>query len=797
MPTFLSSVIRVTEEPSRIPALASLSSAHLAGLGITERGPVRTPVTITSFTEFVDIYGFATEFALQIRQFFLNGGQQATISRVVHYTDITLPATTTATRGGVTLLTGATAPSAATLLGSAVGPFRVANADTLHMVWDNDGGGGPVADRTAQIVVTAAAVTTVALENYNFPALGAAPYRLAVRINGGPVQNVDLVNADFAAPAAATAEEVAAAINTRLTGASASVIGGNTVRITSDRLGTSSQVDVDAAVGATDANLALSFPLAAANGTGSFTRVGFGVGIGAIADAAAVSVAELEAGFEGVSVDAGVPAQGALVITNDGGRVRISTDAVGGITGTGARLAISSDSVNLATILGLATAAAAGGIDLVAPEAGVVTGASGAAVNTLRIEGKYEGDYSGTLRVEIVNATNTVAADFNLILYRNGLEAERYENLSMDSLSSRYVQTIIGSTGTVRVGESEMVRALDQLAVGTPTQRRPANTALMPTAPLLAAGNDGTAGIVDVDFSGSQAGQTGIRAFDPVANIRLIICPDRATTAVQNALTNYAEVARNLEALVVLDPPVGADVTAIVAHRNGLTATEHGTLYWPRVRIPTPSVDFGADVTVLTNPSGSIAGRMAANDTNMREGPFGQPAGIRNGALVGVVGLETTDVLRESVRDVVFPLRINPIISLPGQAIHADGARTLRLDGNFPSVGERRGVSDIVATLRTGLLFAKNRNNTPDLRQEVDRAIRVYLVSKMRDGAFASQDPAAAFYVDVSDALNPASVIRLGQLRIRIGLATNTPAEFIWIMLTQDTRAIEEELQLP
>ena len=61
-------------------------------------------------------------------------------------------------------------------------------------------------------------------------------------------------------------------------------------------------------------------------------------------------------------------------------------------------------------------------------------------------------------------------------------------------------------------------------------------------------------------------------------------------------------------------------------------------------------------------------------------------------------------------------------------------------------------------------------------------------------GSYRSRDPAKAFFVDVSDALNTPSVIFAGKLIARVGLATNKPAEFIILRISQDTRALEAEL---
>jgi phage tail sheath protein FI len=76
----------------------------------------------------------------------------------------------------------------------------------------------------------------------------------------------------------------------------------------------------------------------------------------------------------------------------------------------------------------------------------------------------------------------------------------------------------------------------------------------------------------------------------------------------------------------------------------------------------------------------------------------------------------------------------------------------------------------------------------------VRRTITAFLLTQMNNGAFRSREPAKAFFVDVSDALNPPAVVFAGQLVVRVGLATNKPAEFVILRISQDTRAIEATL---
>jgi phage tail sheath protein FI len=100
----------------------------------------------------------------------------------------------------------------------------------------------------------------------------------------------------------------------------------------------------------------------------------------------------------------------------------------------------------------------------------------------------------------------------------------------------------------------------------------------------------------------------------------------------------------------------------------------------------------------------------------------------------------------------------------------------------------------IERSLKQGLQFARHKNNTEGLRATVRRTITAFLLTQMNNGAFRSRVPAKAFFVDVSDLLNTPTVIFAGKLLARIGLATNKPAEFIVLRISQDTRALEAEL---
>ena len=405
----------------------------------------------------------------------------------------------------------------------------------------------------------------------------------------------------------------------------------------------------------------------------------------------------------------------------------------------------------------------------------------------LRVEGKDPGAYANRIEAEVRVATNGSAAEFDLLVVEDGVYREAFPNLSMSPDAARYVERIVNDART----GSLYVRVTDQLLAGSPVPP--------PQTVLLAGGNDGLVGLNDADFVGSDAAKTGLHALDQVQELSVLLVPGRATPALHLAMLAYAEVERSGTVFAILDPPADQSATDIVSYVTTTAAlegaSEFGAIYWPRVKVLNPAKSvFGSSEQLVVPPSGIIAGIFSRSDAARPGGVYDPPAGIDNGRMFGVLGFETDEVLEEKKRDLVYPHRINPLTTGPGLPRYIDGSRTLKGDGNFPYVAERRGVIFIERSLKQGMEFARHKNNTEGLRAQVRRTITAFLLAQMNNGAFRSKVPVQAFFVDVSDQLNTPSVIFAGKLIARVGLATNKPAEFVIIRISQDTRALEAEL---
>jgi phage tail sheath protein FI len=471
-------------------------------------------------------------------------------------------------------------------------------------------------------------------------------------------------------------------------------------------------------------------------------------GSGTVADLGRVSADEVETAFAEASAELT-----ATVLPD--GTLELSTELAGAeaslqIEGAGAAL------------FGLDTA--------------VHRGTDAGELGILQIQARDPGAYGNSLTILYEPAGEQL---FSLRVFERGILREIWLELSLDPDSPRFAPVILRD----RARGSNLIRvSVTAGATALPAQRV-----------ALTGGDDGLTGLVDADFIGNATARSGLRALDRIQDLSIVLVPGQATPAVHQAMVQYCEVVRDGLCFAVLDPPEATSATEIVEYVDTTAAlgglTEHAAIYWPRVQVLNPDrVVFGAEPRIVVPPSGVIAGVFARADAARPGGVYDPPAGTEKGRLFGVLGFETDEVLEEPARDVVYPRRINPLTTQPGFPRYIDGSRTLKGDGNFPFVSERRGVAFISRSLKVGLQFAKHRNNDERLRSEVHRTITAFLTEQMNQGAFRSRDPETAFFVDVSE---DADVIFRGLLLVRVGLATQRPAEWVVITISQDTRALD------
>lgn len=713
-------------------------------VGITERGPIGTKTQCRSFPEFEKVYGGPTANAadtyLEIKALFEEAGQKGAplleFSRVVHCTTASDPTTKTSAAGTLTLSTAAIAATSGAVQSNA-GPFALDAGQTL--VLSIDGGG----NQTFTITATQPARTTANVGPYTL----ANGQTVQFAINGGPTKTLTLLSSMFGAIAAATAAEVVSAFNafflTNGLNALADVNAG-AVRVTALQKGTGSIVNIvgGTAVGASPL---LQFTTGALAGTGN------------VANAAAVTAAEW------VTIMAGLTG---AVASNVSGALKV-TSSTTGITSS-------------VQVQNTSTAASAMGFDNA-----VHTGIANGTQSTLRVDGKTDGAYSGALTIQIAAASNGNAANFNLYVLKSGVVVERFVNLSMVDTDPLYAETVINS-GALGQTASDLIKVTDLDS----TAPAPNDNPNVGTFGPLTGGNDGLSSLADADFTGgvSTNGRTGMRVLDVVDTISLLIAPGRATATTHNGLVNYCEGVRGGACFAILDTPASYTADQIVTHvvttasLKGLS--EMAAIYWPRIYVDNPNTSvFGKETTVLTGPSGSVAGLCCRLDQSKVGGAFEHPASQELGVLTTARGLETVEVQDDGKRGVVFDALINPIMVKRGTPIYVDGARTLKDTGPFPTVGESRGILFCQNQIAPLLDAKRNRNMRPKFYREIVGRVSDFMGALTKAECFASNVDAEAWFFDMGKALNTSTDQAARNANARLGVATTAPAEFINVQI--------------
>jgi len=731
----LASKIIIMEEEPRVRTIQGVPTAIAGIVGVAERGPIGVATLVTSFDQYQDIFGRPIAggyMADAVKGFFENGGQQVYVSRTLHYTDVA----NAAHEGVVADVTVQTQTGAATpgaVEGSVEGPFRLADSDTLSISVD---GGAPT---VATIQGTAANV----LAGNQAPYVLANEDDLTLKIDGGPVQTVEFLDSEFVDITQATAAEVAAVINAKITGGRTTV-SNNRVRITSDLKGTDSSVEITG--GSANGAPKLNYTTVEQTGTGN------------VADLTQVSVAEIKTVVEA--------AVAGVLVSNVAGKVHIET-------------------VDTGPTASVQVAAASTADDEIGFDNATHAGGSGAAEDAFKVKGKHAGAYANALTADVEDASSGVVTEFNLVVKDNGVVVERWANLSIDPTATRYAPNVVNSGN-----DASLLIAIEDLS--------PSDSYLIERDTYTPTGGlDGLDRMVDADFIGAGSdGAVALDALKGVQDLRLVLVPDRPTPAVANALITFCEITKGGSCFAILDPPASQDADDVVDYVENQAAiggsTEFAAIYWPWVKVVNPLAT--SDATRTVPPSGHVAGVFARTDGAKDGGVYQPPAGVELGILRGVLGFETTEVLDETKRDVVYPHLVNPLTSYPGAAPFIDGTRNLRSNFNFPSVSERRGAIFIEQSLKKGLEFARHKNNTPALRATIARTIEAFLLTQFRQGAFRHSTPAQSYFVDVGDAINPPTEQFARRINVRVGIATAKPTDWIILKFSQDTRALEEEI---
>jgi len=205
---------------------------------------------------------------------------------------------------------------------------------------------------------------------------------------------------------------------------------------------------------------------------------------------------------------------------------------------------------------------------------------------------------------------------------------------------------------------------------------------------------------------------------------------------------------------------------------------DHTGIWWPQVIIASNGTRKNID------PSGSIAGLMARIDGS--RGVWKAPAGLE-GSILGVLGVRVP--MSDEQNGLINPEAINAVRAFPAGVV-SWGARTL--DGfdnsgntDYRYVPVRRFALFIEESLVRGLRFAIFEPNDEPLWAQIRLAGGAFMNSLFRRGAFAGRTSREAYFVKADAETTTAQDQALGIVNVLVGFAPLRPAEFIVITIQQ------------
>lgn len=777
--------VTVVEVDGRSAPTITSAPTSIAGFVVrSQRGSPDRAVHVRGFADFVSVFGGYTPEAFgafAVRGFFDNGGSDAFVVRVVG---------AGASQAAVNVNDQATAP--VPTLGLAAGARGTADPGA----WGNDLSVAIEPHPLGQASVPAQA-TGGSAEPFALTDGATATFTVTTR-GVDQATTVTFRTADFGTIGAASAQEVAAAVNRQTTAVRAAVTpAGNlavAVAATDPRVWSRLAISAPASLGFTGANANSDAALAAgstvaalssASGFRTSSAVRYAVRGHVIATAAlAATIADGSGilvtpnGGSGETIvfhnsDFANPA--AITVAEAAAAVNRQAVAFSAEITHNNRLALLSNTDGTGSTIAVAAPGgggdARGGLGLTgaAPVAGSQTfrGLT-AASETYRLIGWPSAPAFPAMPAA---AARVSTVEFDLVVRRGGAEVERFGPVSMVDSHDSYVEAVVNDPQ--RGSAFLVVTDLDSTSgVGV--------DAPAPGIYALAGGSDG-ADPADTAYLGDPAPRTGLEAFNDVA-IQLLAVPESTSVGVAAGAISYCE--RRGDAMFVGTVPYGFDREGAMAYAAALRGRKvFGAMYAPWIQVVNPDpATTAVQPLVWIPPVGQVLGTYAriADARGVWKAPAGDEARINDalGVEYDMTDADHTDLVRNG--------GVNGIRALPDAGIVVDASRTLSTDTRWLFVNVRRLFNFVKSSLREGLTFVAQEPHDETLRKMVRfNVVTPFLLGLWRQGAFGS-DPAEQVFTVKCDAENnsPQDVAN-GVFTLEVYFFPAKPAEAILIIVGQ------------
>jgi len=371
-------------------------------------------------------------------------------------------------------------------------------------------------------------------------------------------------------------------------------------------------------------------------------------------------------------------------------------------------------------------------------------------------------------RTGAVAATGTVIPSFNLTVYLDGVEVERWNEISTDPANNRYAPTVLNTYSQY------ITNSYVGASVGAVTSAS-ASWAFVTDEKKFSAAVDGDA-VSAIDYT--TAFSTRLETIEGVLIMNAV---GQTSSTVVNALILKAETRGN--SFVVIDPSTSTDFATIGSGLvQGYTPSSYAAVYYPMLKMADPTKTGPAAIRD-TYPGGAVLGAYIRSEVarTVAKAPAGYGTDVRN-----AIGLKATSTPSEA-DNLYAKYGINLFKAVPGAGVIINGTRTLDKLSPGKYIPIRRSLNYIKQSLKDATQFAVFEPNDQRLYDRISMTAAAFLGEFWRAGGLKGGNSADAFYIICNNTNNTSTTINNGEVRLEVGVALQYPAEFIVINVSQWT----------
>lgn len=399
-----------------------------------------------------------------------------------------------------------------------------------------------------------------------------------------------------------------------------------------------------------------------------------------------------------------------------------------------------------------------------ASSVGTLNGASNTAL--FQVNAASQGTWGNSVTVTISPGVVTgTQATFNMVIGYNNSEVERWSELSLNPDDSRYLPNVI-NTYSSYISVSNLANFVGATYVVT------SNTL------TLASGSDGASLTDDTNGATQTAWSNTLSTYNTVEGQLLFNLVGKSNSTIINNAISYIE--NRSDSFLIIDPSATATtVNTVQSTVSAYTSSSYAAVYYPMLQMNNPAAS-GTAALRTTYPGGAIAGLYTRVDTErgVAKAPAGYAYDVRN-----AFGL--TNTFTETEVGTLYALNINTMKLVPGAGVVVNGARTLKKTDVTKYVPVRRSLNFIKANVDALTQFAVFEPNGERLWADITAKISNFLSNFWSNGGLKGRNASEAFFVKCDATNNTNTSIEQGEVHVEIGVALQSPAEFIVINISQ------------